>query len=177
MTVTRRTLLASGLAAPALGTPALAVDRPMELDSGDAPAPFDIMPEPPFIADPGLLRMNDGWLFHKGDIAVPPILGHEESYQNAKARIAQGAAAVSYDDSDWHAVELPHDWAMEEVVDPKANVAQGYRRRGIGWYRRTLKLPSEWRGRYLEVQLGAATRTPLNQTLALVAAAPSCTSR
>ena len=156
MTVTRRTLLASGLAAPALGTPALAAPQAVVLDSGDAPAPFDAMPEPPFVADPGLLRLDDGWLFHKGDIAVPPILGHEESYQNAKAGIAQGAAAVSYDDSDWRSVELPHDWAMEEVVDPKANVAQGYRLRGIGWYRRTLKLPSEWRGRYLEVQLGAA---------------------
>ena len=156
MTVTRRALLASGIAVPALPTWAAAAPAAPYLDSGDAPAPFDIVPEPPFVADPSLLRLDNGWLFHKGDIVVPQPMGHEDTYHAAKAGVAPGAAGVAWDDSDWREVDLPHDWAMEEPVDPAANVAQGYRKRGIGWYRRTLHLPTEWRGKYLEIQLGAA---------------------
>lgn len=126
-----------------------------------SPAPTDIPPPmtdnwTPFPAnDPGLKRLDGGWLFHLGDIVAPPVIGHEESYQNAKAGVAQGAAALSYDDSDWRDVDLPHDWAIEASVDPAANVAQGYRKRGIGWYRRAIRLDSSWQGRYLEIQLGA----------------------
>ncbi|KTT69951.1 beta-galactosidase GalA [Sphingomonas endophytica] len=156
MTVTRRALLASGIAVPALPPFAMAAPAVPYLDSGDAPAPFDIVPEPPFVADPSLLRLDTGWLFHKGDIVVPQPMGHEDTYHAAKAGVAPGAAGVAWDDSDWREVVLPHDWAMEEPVDPTANVAQGYRKRGIGWYRRTLQLPPEWRGKYLEIQLGAA---------------------
>jgi beta-galactosidase len=156
MTISRRALLASGFAVPGLAGWATAAPGIVHLDSGDAPAPFDVIPEPPFVADPSLLSLDGGWLFHKGDIVVPAPVGHEDSYHAAKAGVAPGAAGVAWDDSDWREVELPHDWAMEEPVDPSANVAQGYRKRGVGWYRRTLQLPPEWRGRYLEVQLGAA---------------------
>ncbi len=38
---------------------------------------------------------NDGWLFHRGDV--------------------KGADAVAFDDSNWQAVELPHDWSMDPV--------------------------------------------------------------
>jgi len=133
--------------------------------TGPTPFPSDIPPPlagewRPFpISDPGLRSLDDGWLFHLGDIPSPPVIGHEESYQNAKAGVAQGAAAVSYDDSDWRSLDLPHDWAIEHPVEQDANVAQGYRRRGIGWYRRTLQLDPAWRGRYLELQFGGiATR-------------------
>lgn len=101
------------------------------------------------------LSLDRGWLFHQGDIVEPPIVGHEESYSNAKAGNAAGAAGSEYDDSDWRRLNLPHDWAVEGPFDPKANVSQGYRPRGIGWYRRYLKVDPADRGKHFELQFDA----------------------
>lgn len=101
------------------------------------------------------LSLDRGWLFHQGDLVEPPIVGHEESYSNAKAGNAAGAAGNEYDDSDWRRLNLPHDWAVEGPFDPKANVSQGYRPRGIGWYRRYLKVDPSDRGKHFELQFDA----------------------
>ena len=68
------------------------------------------------------------------------------------------AAAPDADDSDWRTLDLPHDWAIEGTVDRNANLSQGYRRRGVGWYRRHFRLPASDQGRHLELQFdGVAT--------------------
>ena len=161
--INRRALL-TGAASASLAAPGMVAGRrpaPIVLPN-DIPPPLAGEWRPFPVSDPSLRSLDDGWLFHLGDIVAPPVIGHEESYQNAKAGVAQGAAAVSYDDSDWRALDLPHDWAIEASVDPAANVAQGYRRRGIGWYRRPLQLDAAWRGRYLELQFGGiATRATI----------------
>jgi hypothetical protein len=53
---------------------------------------------------------------------------------------APGAAGQDFDDGDWASVRLPHDWAIQHPIEADQNNAWGYRRRGIGWYRRTLRL-------------------------------------
>ena len=161
--IDRRALMAGVAAAALTGREAVASRRPVPLAlASDIPPPLDGEWQPFPVSDPSLRSLDNGWLFHLGEIAAPPVIGHEESYQNAKAGVAQGAAAVSYDDSDWRMLDLPHDWAIEVPVDPSANVAQGYRRRGIGWYRRTLQLDQSWRGRCLELQFGGiATRATI----------------
>ncbi len=98
------------------------------------------------------LSLDSGWLFHQGDLPVPKITGHNESYMNAKAGVAQGAAAPTYDDTLWRRVDLPHDWAVEGGFVATENLAQGYRTRGVGWYRRHFRLPVSDRGRHLELQ-------------------------
>ena len=104
------------------------------------------------------LSLDRGWRFHPGDVPFPVITGHEPSYSNAKAGKAWGAAAPEYDDSDWRVLDLPHDWAVEGPFDEKENLSQGYRARGIGWYRRQFKLDPTDRGRHLELQFdGVAT--------------------
>jgi beta-galactosidase len=106
------------------------------------------------------LSLDRGWVFHLGDIATPEVRGHTESYLHAKAGNAPGAAAATFDDSQWRPVDLPHDWAVEGPFDPQANVSQGYRPRGIGWYRRYLKLDAAERGRHVELQFdGIATHS------------------
>ncbi|MBD8737562.1 beta-galactosidase GalA [Sphingomonas sp. CFBP 13706] len=115
------------------------------------------------------LSLDDGWRFHEGDIAFPPILDHEAAYANAKAGNATGAAASDYDDGDWPRVTIPHDWALGQPFDPAQNIDQGFRRRGIGWYRRTFALDSTDRDRHLELQFDAiATHATvwINGTLA-----------
>ena len=55
-------------------------------------------------------------------------------------------------------LDLPHDWAVEGPFDEKENIAQGYRPRGIGWYRRQFQLDPADRGQHLELQFdGVAT--------------------
>lgn len=104
------------------------------------------------------LTLDRGWYFHLGDIAFPEIKGMSQTYENAKAGRAWGAAAPDHDDSDWRELDLPHDWAVEGPFDPDENLAQGFRPRGIGWYRRYFKLAEVDQGKHLELQFdGVAT--------------------
>lgn len=106
------------------------------------------------------LSLDRGWLFHSGDIPFPIIKGLVPSYESAKAGQAFGAAAPDYDDSDWRTLDLPHDWAVEGPFDATENLAQGYRRRGVGWYRRHFKLDEADQGKHLELQFdGIATHS------------------
>lgn len=101
------------------------------------------------------LSLDHGWLFHRGDVPMPPIKGHGMSYHNGKANGAWGAAAADFDDSGWRRLDLPHDWAVENPFDRNENASHGYRTRGIGWYRRYLQLPESDRGRHIELQFDA----------------------
>src|SRR5262245_3147755 len=104
------------------------------------------------------LSLDQAWRFHLGDVPFPIITGHEASYFNAKAGKAGGAAAPEYDDSSWRELDLPHDWAVEGPFDEHANLSQGFRPRGIGWYRRQFNLDSQDQGKHLELQFdGVAT--------------------
>jgi len=108
------------------------------------------------------LSLDRGWLFHEGDIPFPVITGHQASYDNAKAGSSSGAASPDYDDSSWKRVDLPHDWAVAQPFDPHANISQGYRRRGMGWYRRYFRLDPSDHGKHLEIQLdGIATHSTI----------------
>jgi len=106
------------------------------------------------------LSLDAGWLFHRGEVPPPPVKGHGASYHQAKAGGAVGAGGAEFDDSSWRRLDLPHDWAIENAFDPEENASQGYRARGIGWYRRYLQLPASDRGRHIELQFdGVATHS------------------
>jgi beta-galactosidase len=105
--------------------------------------------------DPTRTLLDLGWRFHEGDIPTPEPVGHHATYLSVKAGNAGGAAAPVYDDSDWREVRLPHDWAAEQPFVETANISQGYRPRGIGWYRRTLRLDPADRGKTIEIHFGA----------------------
>lgn len=108
------------------------------------------------------LSLDKGWLFHQGDIPFPVIRGHGQTYSSSKAGNATGAAARNYDDKNWRRLNLPHDWAVEMPFDSTENVAQGYRHRGGGWYRRSFKLGLADKGKHLELQFdGIATNATI----------------
>ena len=53
----------------------------------------------------------------------------------------QGAEKPDFDDADWQAVRLPHDWAISGPFDPNENGYAGKLPwRGEGWYRKTFTL-------------------------------------
>ena len=109
-----------------------------------------------------VLSLDKGWKFYQGDILYPVIKGHNMTYRNAKAGHVSGAASPDYDDSFWRMVDLPHDWAIEGSVNPDANLSQGYRDRGFGWYRRKFRLAPEDKGKHLEIQFdGIATHATI----------------
>jgi beta-galactosidase len=135
---------------------------PAEAPRAPAPAPGDKT------AIREVLSLNKGWRFLEGDVPFPKVLGHGWSYANAKAGSAWGAASPVYDDTEWQTVTLPHDFASFQLPDRNENLAQGYRKRGIGWYRNLLRFEEADRGKHIELQLdGISTHATvwLNGTL------------
>ena len=162
MTVARRDLLLGsavvGLAGGIAPVPAFAANRRPADGAGALPMPEPVDQLPPAlpVQDAARVLMDRGWLFHEGDIEPAPLDTHNATYLSVKAGNARGAAAVDYDDSDWQAVDLPHDWASFQPFVKTANVAQGYRPRGIGWYRRSFRLDPRLRGRRIELESAAS---------------------
>jgi beta-galactosidase len=76
-----------------------------------------------------------GWKFHRGGV--------------------QRAEVPDFDDAEWRAVDLPHDWSIENIpgtsspFDPKAvgQVSSGFTVGGTGWYRKTFTIPADQKGR------------------------------
>lgn len=161
----RRQVLLGGVGTGAL----LAV--PMGNAEATAAGTADGFPMPPPLTtlaprlpegDPSRMLLELGWRFHEGEVPTAEPQGHHETYLSVKAGNALGAAAIAYDDSDWREVRLPHDWAAAQPFVETANVSQGYRPRGIGWYRRTLRLDPADRGKTLELHFdGIATNATI----------------
>ena len=80
------------------------------------------------------LTMDFGWKFMLGDPA--------------------GAEASAFGDSSWQAVDLPHDWSIHLAFDPAApsGRAGGFLPTGIGWYRKTFRVPEADAGRLVEIE-------------------------
>ena len=59
-------------------------------------------------------------------------------------------AAVSYDDKDWEAVQLPHDgliaMAPSQTACPDGCSGYSYIPRHVLWYRKAFNIPAEWKG-------------------------------
>lgn len=64
-----------------------------------------------------------------------------------------GAEAINYDDSNWRELNLPHDWSIEGEYSEDAPMGGqcGYLPAGIGWYRKTITVPEEWKGKEVEI--------------------------
>jgi beta-galactosidase len=116
-------------------------------------------PEPLKARHPGeRLSLDLGWRFHRGDVPVTPPHTGDGTYASTKAGAAPGAAALYYNDSAWRELDLPHDFVVEGPFEETANVAQGYRPKGVAWYRRSFHLDRADQGKHLELQFdGIAT--------------------
>lgn len=170
----RRQLLLGGAGAGALiAMPGQALAAPRLAGGQDGlpmPAPGRQLPPRLPEPDPSRTRLELGWRFHQGDIPTPEPQGHNDTYLSVKAGNALGAAAMVYDDSDWAEIRLPHDWAAAQPFVRTANVSQGYRPRGIAWYRRALRLDPADRGKTIEIHFdGIATHATIWVNGSLVA--------
>lgn len=66
------------------------------------------------------------WRFHKGDVA--------------------GAEVVTFDDSQWRALDLPHDFSIEGTIDEAhpSGRRMGWYETGVCWYRKSFDVPADW---------------------------------
>jgi len=70
--------------------------------------------------------INDSWRFSKGDFP--------------------SSVNPDFDDSKWESVNVPHTWNKNDALDD----LPGYYR-GLGWYRRTVTIPLEKKGKQLTI--------------------------
>ena len=104
--------------------------------------------------------LSFGWRFYEGDIVPPPLVTHDDTYNAAKAGAARGAASPKFDDSAWATVAIPHDFASFQPIDAAQNVDEAYRKRGVAWYRNTLRFEEADHGKHIELQIeGVATQS------------------
>jgi beta-galactosidase len=157
--MTRRDLLKTSLATPAAVAAAETVIGEEAQAQGAAPATS---------ASGGgreRLLLDFGWRFH---------LGHATDAEkdfNFRGNFSKTGgfgpvSTVLFDDSDWEAVDLPHDWAIElpfqndGALSSKGFYPLGrtYPATSIGWYRRILELPASDAGKRITVEFDAAYR-------------------
>jgi beta-galactosidase len=173
MKVTRREVLKSGLLAPAV---AAAAAHGMSFNS-DSPQPGEAALLPGAASEaqsvPGAgrerLLLDFGWRFHFGDANDPAKdfgFGSDTSGNFQKTGDFLPASAVAFDDSDWRALDLPHDWAIElPFTNDPALMSKGFYPLGrnypgssIGWYRRVFDVPAEEAGKRITIEFDGAYR-------------------
>ena len=115
------------------------------------------------------LSLDSGWRFHFGhanDSTRDFSFGRSGTFSKTGNFIAPGRS--NYDDSDWKAVDLPHDWAVELPFqnDPALQsrgfypMGRNYPETSIGWYRRVFELPAADAGKRCRLNSTASTVTP-----------------
>lgn len=62
------------------------------------------------------------------------------------------ASVPNFDDSQWEEVQLPHDWSIKLPLNKNGSASMGFLPGGIGWYRKTFSVPSEYKNKTVKIQ-------------------------
>ncbi len=92
-------------------------------------------------ARPGnTINFDQGWRFHLGDVA--------------------NGQAPELEDSQWRALNLPHDWSIEGEFSEKnpAGFGGGALPGGVGWYRKTFTVPASANGKSVFIDFDGVYR-------------------
>jgi beta-galactosidase len=118
------------------------------------------------------LLLDFGWRFHFGHADDPSKdlgMGSGRTGNFMKTGNFLPAGRSNFDDSEWKAVDLPHDWAIELPFqnDPALSskgfypLGRAYPATSIGWYRRIFELPAGDAGKRITIEFDAAYRRAL----------------
>jgi beta-galactosidase len=96
----------------------------------------------------GTNPFDSNWRFHRGG--------------------ALSAEKVSFDDSKWRAIDLPHDWSIENLPgtdspfnrDALSQVNGGFTTGGTSWYRKSFVLPDAQNTKRIVIQLDGVYMNP-----------------
>jgi beta-galactosidase/beta-glucuronidase len=83
-------------------------------------------------------NFDAAWRFHLGDLS--------------------GAQAPAFDDRAWRALRLPHDWSIEGPYSAANAAGTGFLPGGIGWYRKSFRLPEAARGQRYAIDFDGVYR-------------------
>lgn len=62
------------------------------------------------------------------------------------------ANEFSFNDENWRELNLPHDWSIEQGYQQENTAAStGFVPGGIGWYRKTFKIPASDKGKHIRI--------------------------
>ena len=115
------------------------------------------------------LLLDFGWRFHFGNADDPTkdfLFGAGRAGGFQKTGNFLAPSHLSFDDSSWTPVNLPHDWVMGLPFknDPGLAskgfypVGRGYPESSVGWYRRVFELPASDTGKRISVEFDGAYR-------------------
>lgn len=89
--------------------------------------------------------LDKGWKISE-NVELKRNRSHSESYATSKAGGCSGPASISFDDSEWKSVDVPHDKMNEAEFSPDASHSHGYKQGEEFWYRKTFKMDKEYEG-------------------------------
>ena len=86
----------------------------------------------------------------KTPVSLPRVHSNFDSGWRFSLQASDEASSVSFDDSNWRLLNLPHDWAVEGSFSQNnpAGTGGGALPGGIGWYRKTFMLHGTPVGRH-----------------------------
>src|ERR1017187_4416198 len=157
--MTRRDLFKTSLAVPAV---VVAAETAF---SEEAQA----QTQPPATAAPGAgrerLLLDFDWRFHFGH-ATDMARDFDFRGNFSKTGNFGAVSTLGFDDNDWKALDLPHDWAIELPFenDPALSskgfypLGRTYPATSVGWYRRILELPASDAGKRITIEFDGAYR-------------------
>jgi len=92
---------------------------------------------------PRLVQSLDfDWRFHLGDVPA--------------------ASTPQYSDDDWRQLNLPHDFSREGDFSQTNASCTAFLPGGIGWYRKTFTLPTDWQNKLVSIQFdGVSMRSQI----------------
>jgi len=172
----RRDLLKSGVMVPAVAAAHSMgpLANAMEAAGEQAAAPQsakETAPRKPYLSGAGRERLllDFGWRFHLGNANDPSKdfdFGTERAGNFQKTGNFLPAGTGAFDDSDWRALDLPHDWAIELPFtnDPGLSskgfypLGRKYPETSVGWYRRVFELPATDAGKRLTIEFDGSYR-------------------
>ncbi|MGA2326062.1 MAG: beta-galactosidase GalA [Bryobacteraceae bacterium] len=157
---TRRDLLKTGVAA-SVGAPALAEAGQA---AKDAPA---ASPRPAPSRE--RLLLDFGWRFQLGHADDPERdFGFGRGSEFSKSGGMLIPSRLNFDDSQWQAIDLPHDWAVALPFEKSANntvtdhgskpLGRLFPATSIGWYRRLFEVPASDLGRRIWLEFDGVYR-------------------
>jgi beta-galactosidase len=161
---TRRDVLKSAIATPAVARALVSQASANDL-ARSSPASEDVATPRASLRE--RLLLDFGWRFHLGHADDPSQdFGFGKRSEFAKSGELFRPSRENFDDSDWRAIDLPHDWAVELpfVDDPAVNgtgakpLGRAYPATSIGWYRRIFEIPQSDLGRRLSLEFDGVFR-------------------
>lgn len=62
------------------------------------------------------------------------------------------ASSPTYNDLKWADIQVPHDWSIKFPLNEKNDGSMGFMPGGIGWYRKSFEIPSNYQGKKVAIR-------------------------